>query len=104
MPGQWRSSPAEDECALKTLAPSWSGPLGRVSRGRAGFGLRGGSPVGTGRGAERGHGRLDRGEEVVRIDRASETVPLDLAPNRVLELGEHQADPPGVQGCVELLQ
>ena len=51
-----------------------------------------GGPLGAGFVTERGDGRADRREEVARVDRAGQPVAFDLAPHRVLQLGEDQAD------------
>jgi hypothetical protein len=61
-------------------------------------------PLRTGLVAEGGDGGFDSREEMARVDRAGEPVTLDLAPHRVLELGEDQADALGVQRFVEFFQ
>ena len=52
-------------------------------------------PSGAGLVAECGDGGSDGGEEVAWLDCAGQPVAFDLAPDRVLELGEDQADAPG---------
>lgn len=46
-------------------------------------------------------GQCEHWEEVVRVDRAAEPVAFDLAPYRVLEFSEDQADALGVQRLIE---
>jgi hypothetical protein len=60
-------------------------PRGRLAVG----GLVRGGPLGAGFVAECGDGGFDGREEVARVDRAGEPVAFDLAPYRVLELGEY---------------
>src|SRR5580704_11862942 len=64
----------------------------------------GGGPVRAGFLAEGGHGGFDGGVEVVRVDGAGQAVAFGLAPHRVLELGEEQADAVGVQRLVEFFE
>src|SRR6478672_9592968 len=85
-------------------ASAGSASAGFASGGFASGGLAGGGPVSARLLPEGGDGGFDRREEVLRVDRAGEPVTLDLAPDRVLELGEHQAYALVVQRLVELLQ
>jgi hypothetical protein len=60
--------------------------------------------LGAGFVTECGDGGFDGREEMVWVDRAGQPVAFDLAPYRVLELGENQADALGVQRLVEVLK
>ncbi len=97
--------PGRSVAGLADLAGGWGcGNAGRrVSiGGYLGWGQLGwGCPLGAGFIAECGDGGCDCREEVVRVDRAGESVAFDLAPYPVLELGEYQADVLGVQRLVE---
>ena len=83
--------------AVRATAGRSGGRPGRIGD------LRRGSGSGSRAGllTVRGDGRVERREEVRRVDRPGQLVALDLAPHRILHLGEDQRDALRVDRLVE---